>query len=180
MCREYDSAECSKHCLMIQNWMLKLKCWMSLIVWQSYHVSRYQYIHCHVFKEPCKCLGQPYLLATLEETFFSMNRFVSQKHQDQVQVNPRILQGAVMQSQQQSGDLSLQILIIIRRSAQVWLDLSFTVNCFKTVAFLHIMPCNLGGVLSEPGVSLFKLYEWIWRRSSLEMFVPIYQTEWGH
>jgi len=90
---------------------------------------------------------------------FSMNRFVSQKHQDQVQVNPRILQGAVMQSQQWSGDLSLQILIIIRRSAQVWLNLGFTVNCVKTVAFLHIMPCNLGDVLSESGVSLFRLYE---------------------
>lgn len=110
----------------------------------SGYVSRYQYIHYQVFKEPSKCLGEPYLLATLEETFFSMNKFVSQQHQDQVQVNSRILQGAVMQSRQQSGDLSLQILIITRSSAQVWLDLGFTVNCVKTLAFLRIMPCNLG------------------------------------
>jgi hypothetical protein len=107
-----------------------------------------------IFKEPSKCLGQPYLLATLEETFFSMNRYVSQKHQDQILVNPRILQ-----SRQQSGDLSLHILIIIRSSAQVWLDLGFTVNCVKTVAFLHILPCNLGDILSEPGVYLFRVYE---------------------
>jgi hypothetical protein len=62
-----------------------------------------------------------------------------------------------MQSRQQSGDLSLQILIISRSSAQVWLDLGFTVNCVKTVAFLHIMPCNSGDILSKPGVSLFRV-----------------------
>jgi len=88
-----------------------------------------------------------------------MNRYVSQKHQDEVQVNPRILQSAVLQSWQQSGDLFLQILIIIRNSAQVWLDLGFTVNCVKTVAFLHILPCNLGDILSEPGIFLFRVYE---------------------
>lgn len=126
---------------------------------RGYRISRYQYIHCQVFKEPSKCLGQPYLLATLEKTFFSMNRYVSQKHQDEVQVNPRILQSAVLQSWQQSGDLFLQILIIIRNSAQVWLDLGFTVNCVKTVAFLHILPCNLGDILSEPGIFLFRVYE---------------------
>lgn len=110
---------------------------------RGYHVNRYQYVHCNVFKESSKCLGQSYLLATQEETFFSMKRFVSQKHQDQIQVNPRIHQGAVMQSRQQSVDLSLQILLIIRSSAQVWLNLGFTVNGVKTVA-LHIMPCSLG------------------------------------
>jgi hypothetical protein len=119
---------------------------------RGYYVSRFQYIHCHIFKEPSKCLGQPYLLATQEEMFFGMNRFVSQKHQDQVRVNPRILQGAVMQLAAVT-----QILIIIRSSARVWLDLGFTVNCVRTVAFLHIIPCNLGDVLSEPGVSLFRV-----------------------
>jgi len=178
MCREYDSAVNTAY--KIHNWMWQVKCWMSLVVWhRGYHVSRYQYIHCQVFKEPSKCLGQPYLLAT-QETFFSMNRFVSQKHYDHVQVNPRIFHSAVMQIQQQLGALSLQILIIIRRSAHVWLDLGFTVNCVKTVAFLHIMPCNLGDILSEPGFSLFRVYEWVWRCSSLEMYVSIYQTEWGH
>lgn len=68
-----------------------------------------------------------------------VNAWVSQKRQDQVEVNPRILQ-----SRQQSGDLSLQILIIIKSSAQIWLDLGFTVNCVKTVAFLHITAMQFG------------------------------------
>ena len=63
-----------------------------------------------------------------------------------------------------SQAISLQISIIIRSTAQVWLDLGFTVNCVKTVAFLHVMTYNFGGSLSEPGVSLFGVYELIWRR----------------